>query len=504
MRRVCDRIVIIDLGGEGRGARKDENVFAIQTPVAIFIAWRKERKSEERPSVVRYTRLSGTREEKLKILSTIGKSDDLKWEQVSSDWRAAFRPFESSKFFAWPIVSDVFPWQQSGVEVKRSWPIGPEIEVLKRRWDTLVHGLDKAVLFKETRDRKVLKAYPPLQGNGPDLLPIEQAREADMLNPVRYAFRSFDRQYVIPDNRIGDYFRPSLWMIHSSSQVHFTFLNTTAMSDGPALVVCGDIPDRHHFRGSFGGKSIMPLYRDIHADKPNIAPGLLERLSAEFRKPVGPEELAGYIYAALAQPEYTSRFSRELGSREIRVPMTKNPSLFFRTAEFGKQLIWLHTYGERMTGEGRLKGKIPVGKAKCLKPVSDDEEHYPNEFSYDEDTEVLHVGDGIFKPIKREVLHFEISGFRVVRSWLGYRMKDRSGRKSSPLDEICPRIWTREFTRELLELLWVLEKTTEGYPKQKRLLEEILEGPIFLAEELPAVPEASRKAPPVPDKDTWI
>ena len=38
MRRVCDYVDIIDLGGEGRGTRKEEDVFAIQTPVAIFIA----------------------------------------------------------------------------------------------------------------------------------------------------------------------------------------------------------------------------------------------------------------------------------------------------------------------------------------------------------------------------------------------------------------------------------------------------------------------------------
>jgi hypothetical protein len=503
MRRVCDRIDIIDLGGEGRGARKDENVFAIQTPVAIFIAWRKERKSEERPAVVRYARLSGTREEKLKILSTIGKSDDLKWNKVSSDWQATFRPSESSRFFAWPVISDVFPWQQSGVEVKRSWPIGPEIEVLKRRWDALVHGQDKAALFKETRDRKVFKAYPPLQGAGPDLVPIAQVREAHMLDPVRYAFRSFDRQYVIPDNRVGDYFRPSLWNIHSDRQIYFASSLALPICAGPALAVASAIPDRHYFCNR-GGKDIIPLYRDIHADKPNIAPGLLEKLSAEFRKHMGPEELAGYIYAVLAQPEYTTRFSRELESREIRVPMTKNPVLFFQMAEFGKALIWLHTYGERMTGESRPKGKIPIGEAKCLKAVSDDEEHYPNEFDYDEDEEVLRVGDGIFKPVKREVFHFEVSGFHVVRSWLGYRMRNRSGRKSSPLDEISPRSWTREFTRELLELLWALERTTQGYLKQKKLLEEILAGPLFLAEEYAAVPGASRKAPRVPDRDTWI
>ena len=40
MRKICDEIWIIDLGGEGRGTRQSENVFAIQTPVAIAIAIR--------------------------------------------------------------------------------------------------------------------------------------------------------------------------------------------------------------------------------------------------------------------------------------------------------------------------------------------------------------------------------------------------------------------------------------------------------------------------------
>ncbi|MDR1350087.1 MAG: N-6 DNA methylase, partial [Zoogloeaceae bacterium] len=40
MRRLCDEIWVIDLGGEGRGTRQDDNVFAIQTPVAITVAVR--------------------------------------------------------------------------------------------------------------------------------------------------------------------------------------------------------------------------------------------------------------------------------------------------------------------------------------------------------------------------------------------------------------------------------------------------------------------------------
>ncbi|HOG48884.1 MAG TPA: hypothetical protein PLB78_19810, partial [Anaerolineae bacterium] len=40
MRRLCDEIWVLDLGGEGRGTRKSDNVFAIQTPVAIAVAFR--------------------------------------------------------------------------------------------------------------------------------------------------------------------------------------------------------------------------------------------------------------------------------------------------------------------------------------------------------------------------------------------------------------------------------------------------------------------------------
>jgi hypothetical protein len=40
MRETFDELWILDLGGEGRGARRSENVFEIQTPVAIAIGIR--------------------------------------------------------------------------------------------------------------------------------------------------------------------------------------------------------------------------------------------------------------------------------------------------------------------------------------------------------------------------------------------------------------------------------------------------------------------------------
>lgn len=201
----------------------------------------------------------------------------------------------------------------------------------------------------------------------------------------------------------------------------------------------------------------------------------------------------------LAHPEYTRRFADELVNREVRVPLTKNRELFAEAAEFGKRLIWLHTYGERFyNSKDCPKGKIPKGNAKCLKAVPGSEDKYPNEYAYNDKTKTVMVGDGAFAPVDRKVWDFEVSGFKVVQSWLGYRMKDRKGKKSSPLDDIHPRTWTFEFTREFLELLWVLEKTIEGYPEQKKIFEQVLKSDLFKADELPPVPEELRKGPEIP------
>lgn len=161
----------------------------------------------------------------------------------------------------------------------------------------------------------------------------------------------------------------------------------------------------------------------------------------------------------------------------------------------GRRLLWLHTYGERFTGRGRRRGQIPRGKGRCVEGVPDTADGYPERFEYDEENKRLYVGDGVFEPVEPAVYDFDVSGLKVVQSWLAYRMKAGSGRKSSPLDDIRPERWTAQFTTELLQLLWVLEKTLETYPQQAALLDRVLAGPLLTADELPDVPDWMRKPP---------
>ena len=80
MRRVCDEIWILDLGGEGRGTRQDDNVFAIQTPVTIAVAFRKGKAARNTPAKVHYARIDGTRAEKLAKLDAIDSLAKVEWK----------------------------------------------------------------------------------------------------------------------------------------------------------------------------------------------------------------------------------------------------------------------------------------------------------------------------------------------------------------------------------------------------------------------------------------
>lgn len=503
MRRQCDEIWILDLGGEGRGTRRSDNVFAIQTPVAIAVALRRERAKMDTPAKVFYARVEGSREQKLAALDDIDHFEDVAWEECPADWHAPFRPAGEGDYFAWPLLTDLMPWQHSGVQLKRTWPIASNSEILERRWRELLRATDRAGAFRETEDRTVDGTYRVALPGNDDPTPVaELPSDAPIPQVQRYAYRSFDRQYLIVDGRLMSRPRPDLWYAHSERQVYLTSLLTQFLGEGPALTACALVPDLHHFSGR-GAKDAIPLYRTADASEANVLPELLDLLSGEYGRKVTPEDFAAYIYGALAQPAFTARFKRELEARQVRVPLTKDPVLFERVCELGTRLLWLHTYGERFVPEGMGRGVVPNGAARCTKAVPGDVDGYPETFAYDDATQTLHVGEGEFAPVAAEVYGFEVSGLKVVQSWLKYRMRNGAGRKSSPLDHIRPSRWTSPLTTELLALLWVLEATVAGYPEQARLLEAVVAGDCFRAEELPPVPEDMHKPPQVRTGDLF-
>ena len=502
MREAFDELWIIDLEGDALGARKTENVFAIRTPVAIAIGARFGGPNRSTPATVNYTRITGTRAEKLARLEAVRDFADLPWSRCYSGWEKPFLPESHADYFSWPLLTDLFPWQHSGVQFKRTWPIGETEELLTRRWKTFLNlsrGERKESFFA-TRDRHADHQYASLDPQQPRL-PALAGLPADTPPPprVRYGYRSFDRRWAFQDNRLGDYLRPALWRCDGPEQVFLTSLLTGVLGLGPAAMVSALVPDLHHFRGSFGGKDTVPLWRNGSGTVANVNARLLPALAGTHGTLMTPQEFFCYAYGILAVPAYVERFSEELTLPGPRLPITRDAALFKQIAALGRHLIWLHTFGERFVPEDEIPGEVPVGTARCLRGVPETEEGYPTSFEYDEDGQRLLIGqdehEAVIAPVSPAVWNYCISDYHVLHAWLSARRRAGAGRRSSDLDGLRPKSWTVQMTEELLRVIWVLEATLVAQSALIPLLSQAVSGPCFQAGDLPLPTDEERKPP---------
>ena len=512
MRRTFDELWILDLEGGSLGARKSPNVFSIRTPVAIAIGYRGKTPQPATPARVRYVRIPGeTREEKLEILGKVKQLDGdeffsaigLKWRVCPEDWQAHFLPADIGEFFNWPTLPDLFPWHHSGCQFNRKWHIGGTKEVLDIRWKRLLQAspAERAKFFRETRDRKITftTKIDILGGGEPSIKELSGDAPTPTIKP--YSYRSFDNQFAIIDTRICDYLRPPLLNSLSDKQVFFTTLMSFSFDKGAAISAAPHLPDICHFLGHGGGKDTFPLYRDKEARKPNITCGLISFLTEQYKTDIVAEDIFAYVYALLGGQSYTQIFRSELENPGARIPITKDSKLFKKASELGKELIWLHTYAQRFRNKQQSRdNKIPKGNAKILAAITE----YPNEFAYKPEGKELHVGNGQIGPVESKVWGYEISGLKVLQSWLGYRMKKPKGRKSSELDEIRPQKWSPDMTTTLINLIWILEATLDMEQDLESTLQSVIESECFNTSELPKPCESQKKPPKFPVKLTLI
>ena len=82
VRELADEVWVIDLGGDNHGANPEDNVFAIETPVAIVVVARDGPSDSSKPARVRYRRIRGTEDSKLAAMGEIAQSED----PLGGDW----------------------------------------------------------------------------------------------------------------------------------------------------------------------------------------------------------------------------------------------------------------------------------------------------------------------------------------------------------------------------------------------------------------------------------
>jgi hypothetical protein len=494
LRRTCEDVWVIECSPEGHQSPVNTRIFeGVQQPVCIVMALRSNKANSNTPATVRFQSLPpGTRETKFAALEGL-RLKSASWIECPNDWRAPFLPASQGAWATHPALDDFFVYNGSGVQPGRTWIIAPDRESLAKRWsklkaaptsemDLLFHPHIKDGAVGDHHSHKILK--DALHG-----FPLRNKSVADdpapMEPPVRYGFRSFDRQWIIPDKRVINRPNPELWKLRGDQQIFLTALSRSSPVSGPGVTFVSAVPDYDHYKGSFGGR-VFPLWRDEHAVEPNLSPQLLPFLSGRYLVPVSAEDVLAYIAAVAAHSAYTATFQVDLSTPGLRIPLTAEQPMFARAVELGKRVIWLHTFGERMEDASRNRPKGPPRVAGPAAPripkqgtISNDPADMPDYLDYDAVRHRLLIGHGYIENVPPAVWHYEVSGKHVLTQWFSYRRKNRERpiigdrRPPSALGDIQPDHWLSEYTTELLEVLNVLALLVELEPKQAELLSDI-------------------------------
>ncbi len=321
-------------------------------------------------------------------------------------------------------------------------------------------------------------------------------RLEDLFPPVRYGFRSFDRQWIIPDNRLINRPNPELWRSRSNCQVYMTAFTEESPTNGPAITFTGLIPDLHHYKGSFGGR-VFPLWRDQKASSYNLPPRLLPFLAEKYRIEVSAEDFMAYIAAIAAHPGFTARFQDDLSTPGLRIPLTSDRVTFAELTDLGRAVIWLHTFGERMIDPERARPaqppRLPAARMPRVPadgPIPQEPTAMPDAIEYDTNKRRLLVGQGHVENVDPGMWNYEISGKQVLLHWFSYRKAHRERpiigdrRPPSPRGDIQPDHWLAEYTTELINVLNVLGLLVDLEPAQAKLLEKVCSSPTISSEEL--------------------
>lgn len=501
LRRSCNDIWVIDCSPEGHRPEVPTRIFqGVQHPVCIVLASRTPKKDVDVPARTKFRSLPrGRREDKFVALASLSL-DDKMWIECPDGWRDPFLPKAADAWASFASLDDLFLYNGSGVMPGRTWVIAPDAETLKERWAVLLREKDlakKEELFypHKNGDKTAIKrAKNGLAGHEFRSQAVAQDT-GPCIAPTGYAFRSFDRQWIIPDNRLINRPNPTLWAVYSSQQVHLTALEAISPTRGPAVTFTDLIPDLDHYSGR-GGR-VFPLWRDASGSMSNVKPALLGFLSEAYGHAVSAGDVVAYIAGLLAHPGFTTRFKDDLLQPGLRVPLTTDPILFDEACGLGREVIWLHTFGERFTspGEGRAARppRLPAGEAPRIPKdgaIPGAPEPLPDTMDYDPGNRRIRVGNGHIDNVSPAMWAYEVSGKQVLHQWFSYRKRDRSRpvigdrRPPSALDRTQLQYWPAAYTSELLNLLHVLGRLVALEPKQDKVLEDIVKGALFDAEHL--------------------
>lgn len=454
-----DEAWVYDLHGDQREwypDRVDEKVFkAVQAGICLVVLVRYPDHAIRAPATVHYRGTFGTRDTKLTEAAEARLDDDA-WQTLKPRrplW--LFVPYEvPAEYDQWPSVADLFPVSSIGVQTHRDQLVvartkqelrdrlarfaDPDIPDRHWRED---HGL------RDTDNFDLLTARPQLQDEGPR-------------NVIKWHFRGLERRWVAFDDRLIDRMRAPVSdpLTSRDDNLALVFANGS-LTDGPyALVTRRPVPSAALSWRTLGQAYQAPLYLPV-ADvwQANIAGPLPDQIGAHGHDRDA-ETLLYYVYAVLNSPAYRHQFAHGLRYLYPRVPIARDPDLYHRIADLGRELALLHLHEHSDIAEHALA--VDGDDRGIIEPPED---------PHDPDTDTLTLGPQLrAHSVTADAWHYQHGGYPVLHNFLDTR-------RGSPLAD--------EELDQFRGLIAICELTTRLLPDLDLLIERAADA-AFTASEL--------------------
>lgn len=406
MRERFDRIEIIDLRGDVRrgeraGIDADTGVFNIQVGTCITLAIADGSKADGALADVQYAdswnegRLS--RRAKLDWLAAQSVNGIVP-DMISVD-RTRLDDMRPTAFqdSIWPSLNEAFLFSSSGLESKRDHVVyGFSRESLARGLRTLLaHNVRGAQIFNQTAMNSFANAVAA--GFDPGLV-------------RRASYRPLDMRWHYHHRRFNDRLRTAFSQVWGGENLCL-FSLPGGTGAGPAVWSYAAYPDRHAFRGSYGGYA-FPLHDRRPGHSPiNMSPSLLSGLSSAYGLSVLPQDAFDAILALLSASSYTLRFAEDLEDVFPHIPFPADPAVFARAVAIGREIRAVETFGRSPAALDMVSQLVTPPSAGPLAAV----DWIDGEITLRDD------GTGVLAGIPKGVWDFAVSGYRLLPRWLAAR-----------------------------------------------------------------------------------
>ena len=377
-------IYVFDLRGNQQGTIGDESrreggkIFdsGCRQPIAITILVKTKKKT---PCKIQYFDIGDflSRQEKLKLIDDYGDVGALEWRDIipdqHGDWIRkrnkefdTFIPLAPEKKFDY-LAKSFFTVVSRGLETARdAWVYNSSRSVLAKQ-------VASTVDFYNDQIDVVAKGGKPSDDAkkiswSASLLASLQRKEQAVFQPDRIEealYRPYSKQFVYVGERMIH--RRGQWKEYFPSRNQRNKVICVSGLGGsrePSVIMTDGITDLNILDS---GTQCFPLYwyEEVKADTSVMELPGLEKQSGyikhdaisdfilqEFRKIAGPrvqkEDIFNYVYGALHNPDYRTKFAADLKKQLPRLPLPKSRKEFEKVEKIGRELANLHLHYEEI------------------------------------------------------------------------------------------------------------------------------------------------------------